>query len=279
MPCETMTNVLSAITKIVSNSFSLSVECDSRTRVSYASHILVTTITTVETSCPHVFFSVKQNSTLKARFFPNVTRIPKDPWPECSIPESECQTAWNLFSQHFEGKRSNLTKNWEFLHPGASNTVPQDGTAVNMTAAGVSFDIERFLRWFNYVPNSGFLNGCPDAQVPFIQNCFHKPDYYRGNNYDDILSSLSWPHDENFHSLNSSQKLEEFGKLLACDIWIDSFMLILPPIPEPYTRSRDLCANDCWGDFTNFTVANQTSYSIDNITFTKFSVLYGKFIL
>jgi hypothetical protein len=277
-PCKTYTEMVSIITSISRNSSRLSAECDGRMRVPYAWNRFITTTKTLSTDCRDIFFRMKRNSTLTAGGHNTVIRTPQIPWPDCSIPHSECKTAWNLFSQHFEKRKQKLTAGWDFLYPEASATVAQDDRHVNKTATRFSFDIERFLRWCNYVPHTNFLNGCPDAKLPFIRDCFNKPPYYVGAQYDDILRSLSWPHDKTFHSLNSSQKLEEFGKLLACDIWIDRFMLIVPPISKPYMRSRDLCANDGWGDFTDLTVANQTSYTLDNITFTLSPIMYSTFI-
>jgi hypothetical protein len=279
--CTNHTRTGFTVATLGTKTVNFSTECDKDkyTRVSYWYDTITTYGAQIKTICPDNYYFMESNVTQEIQ---ELTWIPKRVplrWhPTCHIPMTECRSAWKAFTGHFETWGGDAKVNLATMYTEYFTTKRHE----EKTGPGYNnetiFGIEQFLRWFNYAPTDSFFSGCAEAKIPFVENCFHKPQYYIGENYGKELQELSWPQADTFSSLNGSEKLSNIEELLGCDIWIDNFVLIAFPPKDRAIKARDICANDFWGDFQEDTTSlNGTAvYTYENITFKMFSTPIGE---
>jgi hypothetical protein len=236
--------LFSTLTNTVKYKQTLPTQCDGVPRVTVTSESITTTVISESNS---YFYSVRSDmpptpSFPGPRMFDTFVQEP-GPLPHCSIPKEDCPHQWREFKSFlktYKPEFGNLEWAWSFYKDKLDGIFKM----WNRTSEGESYTGSIFLdsmvhNSHDQGHNSGiFFENCDEAQNDFKLDCLA---YSRNRNLTEWLP-------KNYTTLHSQELDDALKEAVGCTLFTDQAILhYFPPEEFKNSTSRDICANDGWG--------------------------------
>jgi hypothetical protein len=242
--------------------------CDKKQRATYISEDVVSEMVTTYSA---VYWSYTGDSALITRYDLD-TYIPENlddkfwnrppyDWPECKIPETQCSEAWAAFKeamrQYIPEAEKIFNMTLEYPDPGAAKEMVE-WRRIMKPKNGTIFGHIMIDEFISGNVNANLLGGCMEPRISLLGVC---------NNYY-AMSKASI----DTLGLAPEAILTKLGDESGCEVGADQGVLLYFP-PEKAHSTRDLCANDGWGDDPLVSTANgpPKSTTVTAVTFSAHS--------
>jgi hypothetical protein len=196
------------------------------------------------------------------------------PRPSCGIRSADCPEQWRLFRDYFANWTTTIDQIDRYVW--AKNLVCEGGDGCppptnHLDRIRIDFDL--FLAWRGYGDldsqtqtflEHSFLDGCS----PILQNqCLARSGFSQVENLMyNVSMSTEVPDPQSIHTLLPITSIAEIDR--GCFVEANQFVLIY--FPTMSNVSRDVCANDGWGEHVPEVAFNQTvtkTATLDKIVF------------
>jgi len=219
---------------------SLPTQCDGSPRVSFATGNLP--------SQPRPSFTLRgfglRAASVENRDLPPRTASPlfestlsPSSSPSCTIQKQQCPSQWERFKSSFKNH--------------------------SLTVGGPPLDILDALVTLGYFPDTGFFSRCPETQLQVLNKCIATSPAIQK------LLEPTWPIERKGEDV--TQALQNLRSQLGCDFLpqMVNVYALMPPRKE-HGVTRDLCANDKYGEYSAIDLRSLShiTSSVRNVTFT-----------
>lgn len=268
-PCTTTTRLTTKPSTINTYTSDLPVACDNVIRRLVTYNVTTLTVQEAYTNCAMIFSTMRRSLTTTTSVLVPPLRLPWDGKPSCKIPLETCGVHWKAFRDHFMEYKNfdwniiwtndpRVERNETILPPQFSKTQTSD-----------TFDLEKFLDFFQYLDWENLFGECPEAKLDMLDICIQNLAPDESEIFQDALISYRRQVSEVSEFQNASYRLQELESILGCDLYVDKFALQPYELPRWHGRRRDICADGGWGESAGFQVGgNVTAVPLSQIVFT-----------